>query len=184
MKRFISLVCLVLAFGVFTFAGTISIQPSATTLPLGSLLPLDVNVSGVSDLYAWQFDIAFNPAVLSANNVTEGGLFSSVGVFFSPGSIDNAAGTITFIGDSLSGPGPGISTNGTLAQISFTSIGSGNSGIDLANVILLDSGLNDVAATSSGAEVTVTATPEPGSILLLVTGIGVGCFLKRRRSAL
>ncbi|MFN0167837.1 MAG: cohesin domain-containing protein [Bryobacteraceae bacterium] len=165
MKRFIHILCLNVLALATTFAGTISIQPSATTLPLGSPLSLDVNVSGISDLYAWQFDIAFNPAVLSANNVTEGALFSSVGVFFSPGTIDNTAGTITFIGDSLSGPGPGISTDGTLAQIVFTAIGPGSSVIDLSNVILLDSNLNDITASAVSGSVTVV--PEPSYLTVL-----------------
>src|SRR5215469_8962111 len=98
-------------------AGTISLQPAATSVALGNLVSLNVNVASVSDLYAFQFDIGFNPAVLSAAGITEGSLFSSVGVSFSPGFIDNVGGSITFIADSLSGPGPGISRDGTLAQI-------------------------------------------------------------------
>src|SRR5258707_577143 len=136
MKTIAGLVLFVTLSCFAASAGIISVLPSSTVL-LGNQVSVNVNVAGVSDLYAFQFDIAFNSAVLSAVSVAEGGLFSSVGVFFSPGTIDNAAGTITFIGDFLSGPGPGISTSGTLAQIAFTSIGSGSSGIDLANVILV-----------------------------------------------
>ena len=169
MKRFIHILCLNLLASVAASAGTISLQPSATTLTLGSPLTVDVSVSGLTDLYAFQFDIGFNPAVFSASSVTEGALFSSIGVFFSPGFIDNTTGTITFIGDSLSGPGPGVSTNGTLATITFNSIGTGSSSVDLANVILLDSNLADIAATASGTTVTVadSSSPEPGSWLLV-----------------
>ena len=174
MKLF-RIVCLIALCCCAMSAGTISLQPSATTLTLGSPLTVDVNVAGLTDLYAFQFDIGFNPAVFSASGVTEGALFSSIGVFFSPGFIDNTTGTITFIGDSLSGPGPGVSTNGTLATITFSSIGVGSSSIDLANIILLDSNLADIAATASGTTVTVSdsASPEPGSWLLVGGALAV-----------
>ena len=180
MKRFTYILCLNLLAFVAASAGTISIQPPATTLPLGSLLSLDVNVSGVSDLYAWQFDITFNPAVLSANNVTEGALFSSIGVFFSPGTIDNTAGTITFIGDSLSGPGPGISADGTLVQILFNSVNPGSSNVDLSNIILLDSNLGDITVNAVWGSVDVTGVPEPSYLpVLSVAFLVVVARLKR-----
>ena len=161
--------------------GIISVLPSSTVVGLGSPESVTINVVGLTDLYAFQFDLTFNPSVFTVAGVNEGGLFNSVGVSFSPGTINNSAGTITFIGDSLSGSGPGISTSGTLVQITLTSIGAGSSSISLANVVLLDSALNDITATASGTAVTVTAgSPEPGSMVLLVTGLGVGYFLKRR----
>lgn len=173
---------LIAAVPALSFAGTISLQPSAPSLPLGSSVMVDVNVSGISDLYAFQFDIGFNPGVLSAASVTEGSVFSSVGVFFSPGIIDNAAGTITFIGDSLSGPGPGISIDGTLAQILFNAIGPGSSSIDLSNIILLDSNLNDITAGSVSGSVNVAGVPEPRYLpLLLGVGVGIGFIVCRGR---
>ena len=169
MKRLGNIVCLIAICCCAMSAGTISLQPSATTLTLGSPLTVNVNVSGLTDLYAFQFDISFNPAVFSGSGVTEGALFSSIGVFFSPGFIDNTGGTITFIGDSLSGPGPGVSVGGTLASILFNSIGTGSSSLTLSNIILLDSNFADLAATASGTTVTVadSASPEPGSWLLV-----------------
>ena len=167
--KLVRIVCLAALCADGVFAGTISLQPSATALTLGNPLTVDVNITGVTDLYAFQFDIGFDPAVLSAASVTEGALFSSIGVFFSPGFIDNIGGTITFIGDSLSGPVPGVSTDGTLATITFDTIGVGSSSIDLANIVLLDSNLADITATASGSTVDVASTsvPEPGSLLLL-----------------
>jgi general secretion pathway protein D len=165
------------------FADVISLQPSSTLPPLGSSFSVDVNITGVTDLYAFQFDIGFNPAVLSAASVSEGSLFSSIGVVFSPGLIDNIGGTITFIGDSLSGPGPGVSTDGTLATITFDTIGVGSSSIDLANIVLLDSSLADIAVTDSGTTVTVATVPEPGSWLLLGSCLVLlfGWIVDRRR---
>jgi general secretion pathway protein D len=146
---------------------------------------LDVNVTGISDLFAFQFDIGFNPAVLSATSVTEGAVFSSAGVSFFPGFIDNVGGTITFVGDSLSGSGPGLSTDGTLATVLFNSIGPGSSSLTLANIVLLDSGLGDITASVSGASVDVTgggaAVPEPGTFVLLgLVLVACGCRVERR----
>jgi hypothetical protein len=69
----------------------------------------------------------------------------------------------------LSGPGPGVSNDGTLASITFNSIGAGSSSIDLANIILLDSNLADIVASASGTAMTATnsASPEPSSWLLV-----------------
>lgn len=180
MNRFGRLVCLTLSFSAIGGAGTISIQPSIASVPLGTPFALSVNIAAVSDLFAWQFDIGFDPAVLSATGVTEGALFSSVGVFFSAGVIDNAAGTISFIGDSMSGSVPGISEDGTLAVILFNSIGAGSSSIDLSNVVLLDSSLNDITMDISAGSVSVganTPVPEPAAFplaLLLVGAIAIG----------
>ncbi len=156
-------------------AGTLSLAPPASTVPLGSPVTLDVNITDVSGLYAYQFDINFNPAVLAATGVAEGVLFSSAGpTFFDPGTIDNAAGTITLIYDSLSGAVPGVGPNGTIATISFNAIGYGTSSVDLANVSLLDSELGDIEATLSGATVTVadsTTVPDPAPFGLLLAAL-------------
>ncbi|MCX6626397.1 MAG: cohesin domain-containing protein [Candidatus Solibacter sp.] len=169
MKRLVQLLCLIVVFSGGVFADNLSLQPSTTTPALGNSVTVDVIITGVSDLYAFQFDIDFNPAVLSATGVVEGSLFGSIGVFFSPGFIDNTAGTITFIGDSLSGPGPGVNIDGILATLTFEAIGVGSSSIDLANILLLDSNLFDIPLDASGTAVTVasSAVPEPGSWVLL-----------------
>jgi hypothetical protein len=52
------------------------------------------------------------PGILSATAVTDGA-FLATGFF--PGFIENTAGTISFIADSLAGPVPGLSGSGTLA---------------------------------------------------------------------
>ena len=180
MKTLAQVICILAVSCCGASAGTISLLPSSQTLSVGGSTSINVNVAGLTDLYAFQFDVIFNPAILSAVSITEGSLFSSVGVFFSPGTIDNTAGTITFIGDSLSGPGPGISANGVLAQVLFNAIGPGSSNLALSNVVLLDSGLNDIAATASGATVTVTSTPEPSTTALLCVGLAALAVLERR----
>jgi len=144
-----------------------------------------VNVAGITDLFAFGFDIGFDPAVLSATSVTEGALFSGVGISFSTGFIDNTTGMITFIGDSLSGPGPGLSMDGTLATVHFTAIGPGGSAIDLANVILLDSNGNDILVTNTGAVVTAATVPEPSTwglfMASLIAVLARQAMPKRRR---
>ena len=114
-----------LSYGIAS-AGTIALAPVDQTVSLGQSVSIDVNVADIADLFAFQFDVFFDPAILSAASVVEGALFSG-GTFFNPGFIDNTAGSITFIADSLSGFGPGISGNGTLTTISFHSIGTGSS---------------------------------------------------------
>ena len=163
---------LALAVGVAALpmtAATISVVPSSATATVGDTITADINISDVLDLYAFQFDVSFAPGVLSANTPTDG-LFLNSGGFFS-GFTDNAAGTITFIADSLVGLMPGISGAGTLARIQFTAVGPGTSPITIGNPVLLDSNLFDIAAITNGSTVTVSAIPEPGTVSFVLLGL-------------
>lgn len=171
-----------------TFASptVLSIVPVTQTVGIGSMVTLDVNISGVTDLYGFQFDLSFAPSVLSANATTEGPFLPSGGTtFFVPGTIDNTNGTISATADTLIGAISGVSGDGTLAVVTFTALAAGTSSIDLSNVTLLDSGFNSIDASFQGGTVIVTpgttVTPEPTTFVLMLTGMSILAFkfLKR-----
>ncbi|MGH9396529.1 MAG: cohesin domain-containing protein [Terriglobia bacterium] len=154
---------------------TIAIVPSTTTVPLGSDASLGIAISNVSDLYAFQFDLGFNPTLLSGQTIVEGAFLPAGGsTLFIPGTIDNTGGTIAFTADTLLGPGLGLNGSGILATVTFATIAPGTSSIDLLNVLLLDSNLNDIAFGSANGSVTVNGmapVPEPSSLTLLATAV-------------
>ncbi len=143
---------------------------------------LSVDLSGITDLYAWQFTLNFDPGVLQASSVSEGAFLSTAGAtFFAPGTIDNTAGTISFNGDSLLTAIAGASGSGTLLTISFNAIAAGSSALSFGDTLALDSQLNDIAVTWTNSSLVVTAVPEPESALMLAAGmLLVGMRLRRR----
>jgi len=164
-----------------------SIQPASTGVSVGQNFTVNVDITDVTDLYAFQFDIGFNPAILSANGITEGAFLPSGGpTFFIPGTIDNSAGTISSNADTLLGPGPGVSGNGVLATIDFTAIGSGVSSVTPSNLILLDSTGANINTSAVDGTVTVSGAspvPEPSTSLLLVIAIFLIAFLAAKKPA-
>jgi len=159
----------------------VSFTTSPTPAVKGSPLGLDVLITGVLDLYAFQFTLNFNPAVLQAGSVTEGAFLpSGGGTFFNSGTINNTTGTVSFAYDSLLGALPGVNGSGVLAHINFSVPGVGSSPITFANVVLLDSALGDIAVQVNNG--VVTAVPEPAPYLLLAAGIA-GLALRRRLHA-
>src|SRR6185437_5798294 len=128
-----------------------SVVPSTSTAALGSTFVLDVNVSGATDLYGYQFDLAFNPAVLSAMSPTEGSFLSNAGAtFFIPGTADNVGGTVPGTADTLLSNVSGVNGHGTLASFDFTAAGTGTSPVTIDNVIALNSGLNNIDVSTVG----------------------------------
>jgi len=155
-------------------AATISIEPASSTASVGDTVNLNVAISNVSDLFAFQFDIGFNPAVLSASSVSEGPFLLSGGTTtFVPGTIDNVGGVVSFTADTLNGPVSGVNGSGVLATLQFEGVGMGTSPISLANITLLDSNFGSIDFTSTDGSVTVNAstTPEPAPVLTLLTGL-------------
>jgi general secretion pathway protein D len=161
-----------------SFADTISIQSPATNPTVGDTFIVDVNVADITDLYAFQFDLSFDPTLLSAVSVAEGAFLPSSGTtFFIPGTIDNVGGTITANADTLIGAIPGVTGDGTLVEVELTALAPGTSALSFGNEILLDSSLNDITAetTFQNGSVTiggVSAVPEPSTFSMVGT-----CFL-------
>jgi hypothetical protein len=171
---------------VLADTATLSIVTPAT-VPQGSSFAVDVNISSASDLYDFQFDLGFNPAVLQLTNIEEGSFLASGGSasFFLPGAIDNVTGSATFNADTLFSLVPGVTGDGTLVQFDFMALATGTSPLTISNVLLQNSGAFLLASTEIPGSVTVegtTPTPEPASFLMLGTGLlGIGLMLQARK---
>src|SRR5437868_2988547 len=98
----------------------VSLSAGTASVLEGQTFDLPVQVSPVSDLYSFQFDLSFDPTIVELESISEGTFLPSGGAtFFLPGTIDNTAGTATFTADSLVGAIPGVSGDGELALLSF-----------------------------------------------------------------
>ncbi|MES2353423.1 MAG: cohesin domain-containing protein [Pseudomonadota bacterium] len=171
---------LFLALSATCFAGVISVVGPGTSPAVADTFTINIQGTGIVDLYAFQFDLSFDPTLLAANATTQGTLLAGSGGFL-PGVIDNISGDITFIADTLSGLVSGVTGDGTLAAISFTALAPGTSAITLNNFIFLDSNLTDITETIENGIVTVAeiAMPEPPAVLLFC--VGLLPFISKRR---
>ena len=142
------------------------ISAGSTDVGVDQIFTLPVSIADVSDLYAFQFDLAFDPAILQLLSISEGSFLPSGGstIFFA-GTIDNIAGTATDTADTLVGNIPGVSGSGDLVDFTFEAISPGISSVSLSNGLLFDSSFNSIPFTTVDGSVTVTATtPEPSGL--------------------
>ena len=107
---------------------------SKTPIHLGDTFTLNVRAENVSDLAGWQFDIAFDPTVLEAVDVTEGNFLKTNGgsTFFQSGSIDNATGKITGLSAARLST-QGVTGTGVLIQVRFKAKSAGETQLALQN---------------------------------------------------
>ena len=95
---------------------------------------LDIGAEDVFDMAGWQFDIAFDPAILEAVSVSEGNFLKTDGgtTFFQAGSIDNVAGKITGLSAArLSAQG--VTGTGSVLQARFKAKSAGETDVVLQN---------------------------------------------------
>ena len=107
---------------------------SQDTIHVGDTFTLDIRAEDVYDLAGWQFDIAFDPAVLEAIEVNEGDFLKTDGgtTFFQGGTIDNATGKIGKLSSARLNE-DGVSGTGTLLSVTFTAKAGGETQIMLEN---------------------------------------------------
>jgi len=108
---------------------------SKSSLHAGDTFTLDLSAEDVHDLAGWQFDIAFDPAVLKAVEVTEGDFLKTKGgsTFFQRGTIDNTTGKIAKLSSALLSGG-GVTGTGTLLSIQFSAKAGSETQLKLQNV--------------------------------------------------
>ena len=210
--------------GAFADA-VLTVAPSSSVIAAGQTFTVAIDVTGptvihngqqttsdVSDLAAFQLDLAFNctvptatpnachpgASVLKAISVSEGSFLPNGGAnitFFEPGSISNAAGEITLIGDVGAS---GVTGSGDLVNVTFQALTQGTTDISIlansdlqfydsnSNPIVVDDSVTtspnlETFPTNQFLSASVTITPEPSSGLLLMGASAVLLAFRRAR---
>lgn len=159
------------------------ISAGSTDVLVDQIFTLGVSIADVSDLYAFQFDLAFDPTILQLLSISEGSFLPPAGsTFFIPGTIDNIAGTATSTADTLVGNIPGATGTGDLADFTFQAINPGASSLALSNGLLFDSSFNEIPFTTVDGSVTGSAyVPEPAGLSWIGCLAIAGMLLAKRR---
>jgi hypothetical protein len=143
---FLLLLCLTSLTGLGRFASlsnaqqivTVGVSPSSVSVPVNQSFATNVTVSGVADLYGWEFQLEWNSSLLSVLNVSEGPFLQAGGTTFFSYNLDATDGNV-IVYCTLTGSIPGVSGDGTLATVTFSASNVGQCPLDLQGVELADS---------------------------------------------
>jgi hypothetical protein len=141
------------SYSISTAAVNVKINPSSIQLPaVGSTFQISVTINGVIDLGGVEFDIDYNPSVITianAGHVTLGSFPGSTGrtVAILGPTINNDTGSFS-AGVFSFGAQAGPNGSGTLISVTFTVQSSACSDIDLKNVMLADSSAVPIVAAT------------------------------------
>ena len=180
VASFIVFFAIVLVFSSSHAIPIVSIQPPNSSPLVGTNFSVDVAISGVTDLFGWQFALMFDPTIINAVDIVEGPFLQSGGsTLFLKGAIDNTLGKIGTSAALLLGPIPGVAGSGILASIELKAPTTGLSPLTLTNVILADSNANPIAFTQQNGA--ANPVPEPATIFLIGSGlIGLAGFVRKK----
>ena len=167
IKAFAVLFALVL--GIFPFSAvsaagetTVTVSASAGVDP-GEQFTVNIAVvPGTTAVAGIQFDLAFDPSLVTIDSVAEGNLLSQGGAstFFVSGTINNVAGTITGTVGAITTPGQSVSSPGTFAVITMTaSVQGGTSLLTLSNVVVGDVNGQPVGIIVTSGQVDINSAP-------------------------
>jgi len=151
-------------------------------LEIGNTFQINITISNVIDLYAWQFSLYYLNDILNATNIVEGPFLKAhpdtdETIFSAYIFTDtyNATHGLILAASTLSGVHGGVSGNGVLATITFKVMAEGDSPLSLRETKLVDSvepfgnliphtvtdgivhvGLHDVAIINTKTSKTIT----------------------------
>ncbi len=148
----------------------IGFSPPSSSVNPGSVFVVDVVVDHVTDLGAFEFEMAFDPAVVHVQGVVVGPFLGSTGnsvVALGP-TIDNVLGKLDFGAFTLPPrPAAGPNDTGTVARITLQAVGSGSTALTFAEARLTNTaaGLLLPLTTTPGSVTVSGPTPTPTSTL-------------------
>ncbi len=134
------------------------VTPSTQNVANGETFTMNVTIDPDTSIAGAQFDLSFNASLVSASSVTEGDLLSQDGAstYFNPGTIDNAAGTITGVACAITTAGATVSSPDVFATIRMTTkLVDGTSLLNLSNVIVGDMNGNAVSTNVNDGSVII-----------------------------
>ena len=138
---------------------------SKPVIHIGDTFTLDLNIENVHNLAGWQFDIAYDSAVLEAVEVNEDDFLKTGGgtTFFQRGTIDNRAGKIKGLSSARLSE-DGVSGSGTLLSVTFTAKAAGQTQLRLDNLQLASITGKPITAESHEVVITVAGRLTTGDV--------------------
>jgi len=110
-----------------------------TSLVPGETFSININITNVIDLTGYEFKLGYNTTILNATKITIGTFFSQYKVWTNKTYEDEGYVHLAVSLPLKIPPLPGVSGNGTLAKITFTVDGYGESVLDLYETGLVNS---------------------------------------------
>jgi hypothetical protein len=159
-------------------AGTAIVTVSTpTSVNAGQQFTVDITVQPNNSIAGVQFNLSFNPSLVTVNSIKEGNLFKqgSANTYFYPGQIDNTAGTITSVFGTIIGPSKTVATTGTFATITLTAKTiSGICPLSLSKVVVGNVNAQSVPLQVINGQVTVIVSNQssvsPNAVSSVTTG--------------
>lgn len=148
---------------------------------IGAVFDVEIRITGVSNLFAYDIGIQHNDSVLDGTGVTEGPFLASNGdlTFFLGDDSGNPVNALS----TLIGIVPEVSGDGVLFTIQYTALASGLSSLQFVVADLSDGQLpepNPIEVQTNGARIRVQGVPLPSTLVLLSAGLAAIAGLRRR----
>lgn len=131
----------------------------AATVNVGSTKTIYIDLTAVTSMYGYQFEVNYDPSKVSAVGSFVDSFFTTVPPASIPGAWNAscAAGVCKFAVTHVS-PQTAVTGSGTLAQIIFTGVGAGETPLTFTNHILADKDSNQLTHTVTTGFLTVFRT--------------------------
>lgn len=131
----------------------IYVHPPARKATVNRTFMVEVALGMVEPVFGAQFTLNFDPNLMTALNVTEGGFLRSGNVQTEPRWIINQSGTIQFYNTRIGGANGGVNGTGSLARFTFRmnelNRNVRDGAFDISNVILVDANLTQLSAQAT-----------------------------------
>lgn len=148
---------------------------------VGAVFDVEIRITGVTNLFAYDIGIQHNDSVLDATGVTEGPFLASNGdpTFFLGDDSSNPVNALS----TLIGIVPEVSGDGVLFTIQYSALASGLSPLVFLVADLSDGQLpepNSIEVATNTSTIRVQSVPLPSTLVLLSAGLAVIVGWRRR----
>jgi hypothetical protein len=137
---------------------TVQVSPSITHVNVGTVFNINVTVTDVTNLYAWEFRLYFLNAIINCTAITEGSFLRSAGTTVFIQNITNNYNSTygrALAACTLLGAGKSVSGSGVLATLTFNATSNGDTNLDLQETKLSNINSQSIPHDTIGGRVRV-----------------------------
>nr|MBP7688033.1 hypothetical protein [Thermoflexales bacterium] len=139
----------------FNFVASLSFDPASARLAVGGTTTVQINLSTVTNLYGYQFEVNYDPAKVSASGVFVNSFFDTTVNAFVAWNADCTVSGVCKFSVTKQNPAVAINGSGPLASIVFTGNAVGTTPLTFSSDILSDANAGVIAHSVGTATLTV-----------------------------